>query len=118
MTNKKIGTVNKKVIQLLNLKYKEECPIYIGENNIKHMQKEHPEDYNLYGKYIKDIINNPTYVAKNPKQESIEYIKEYKVNNKFVLVAVRTTNNGIMFARTLFVMSERKKNIYLEKRIC
>lgn len=67
------------------------------------------------GKDIKNIIKNPTYVAKNPNQGSIEYIKEYIIDGKFVLVAVRTSSKGIMFARTLFVMSERKKNIYLSK---
>lgn len=66
------------------------------------------------GKYLKDIVQKPTYVAKNPKQGSIEYIKEYSIDNNFVLVAVRTTQAGKMFARTLFVMTERKINTYLK----
>ncbi len=61
------------------------------------------------GIQISDIINNPTYVAKNPNQDSIEYIKEYLVENEFVLVAVRTSNKGKMFARTLFI----KRRIYI-----
>lgn len=113
--NKQVGKLTKKVIELLNLDYKEETPIYIGENNINHMKREHPNDFKKYGNNIYDIINNPTYVAKNPKQNSIEYIKEYKVNNDLVLVAVRATSNNVLFARTLFIMSERKKNIYLSK---
>ncbi len=44
-----------------------------------------------------------------------EYIKEYKVNNEYVLVAVRISNSGNLFARTLFTMTDRKKNIYLNK---
>lgn len=40
------------------------------------------------------------------------------IEDEFVLVAVRASNKGKMFARTLFAMSERKKNIYLNKRIC
>jgi hypothetical protein len=46
--NKQIGIINNKVIRLLNLDYDDELPIYIGEDNIKHMQKEHLEDYNKY----------------------------------------------------------------------
>lgn len=46
--NKQIGIINNKVIRLLNLDYDDELPIYIGEDNIKHMQKEHSEDYNKY----------------------------------------------------------------------
>lgn len=116
--NRKIGMVTKKVIKLLDLDYKTEIPIYIGEDNINHMKKEHIEAFTRYSSNIEDIINNPTYVAKNPKQGSIEYIKEYQINNEFVLVAVRATNNGRMFARTMFIMTQRKKNIYLSKRIC
>ncbi len=57
-------------------------------------------------------------MARNPNQKSIEYIKEYKINGKFVLVAVRASNKGTMFVRTLFTMTERKINIYLNKRLC
>ena len=112
--NKQVGKVNKKVIQLLDLEYKEELPIILGDANIEHMKRQHKEDYKKYGKDIPNIINNPTYVAKNPRHGSIEYIKEYKVNNDFVLVAVRISNKGTMFAKTLFRMTERKKNIYLK----
>ena len=113
--NRQIGKVNKKVIQLLGLEYDEELPIILGDTNIEHMKRQHPEDYNKYGKDIKKIINNPTYVAKNPNQGSIEYIKEYKIDNEFVLVAVRISSKGTMFAKTLFTMTERKKDIYLKK---
>ena len=112
--NKLIGKVNKRVIQLLGLDYKDELPIILGDSNIEHMKRQHPLDYEKYGKDIKNIIDNPTYVALNPNQGSIEYIKEYKINNDFVLVAVRISNNGTMFAKTLFTMTERKKNIYLK----
>ena len=113
--NKQVGKVARKVIKLLNLEFKEELPIILGDGNIEHMKRQHFDDYIKYGTDIKEIINNPTYVAKNPNQGSIEYIKEYKVNNDFVLVAVRISNKGTMFVKTLFTMSERKKDIYLKK---
>ena len=40
---------------------------------------------------------------------------EYKIDNEYVLVAVRISNSGKLFARTLFTMTDRKKNIYLNK---
>lgn len=112
--NRQVGKVNKKVIKLLNLEYKEELPIILGDTNIEHMKRQHPVDYAKYGKDIEKIIENPTYVARNPNQGSIEYIKEYRVDNEFVLIAVRISNKGTMFAKTLFTMTERKKNIYLK----
>lgn len=43
--NKQIGMVNYKVIELLDLNYKEELPIFLGDSNIEHMKKQHFEDY-------------------------------------------------------------------------
>lgn len=113
--NKQIGKLNKKVIELLDLEYKSEIPIILGDSNIEHMKRQHPNDYEKYGQDIQEIINHPTYVAKNPNQGSIEYIKEYKIDNEYVLVSVRISNSGKLFARTLFTMTDRKKNIYLNK---
>lgn len=83
--SKQIGKLQEKVIKLLNLDYEEEMPIILGDANIEHMKSQHFEDYIKYGKDIREIINSPTYVAKNPNQGSIEYIKEYKINNDFRL---------------------------------
>lgn len=48
--NKLIGKIDKKVIKLLDLDYKDEIPIYIGDDNIRHMKKRHLEDFNKYRK--------------------------------------------------------------------
>ena len=83
--NIQIGKVNRKVIDLLELEFKKELPIFLGDSNIEHMKRQHLEDYNKYGYDIKGILSNPTYVAKNPNQGSIEYIKdiEYKYDVVF-----------------------------------
>lgn len=113
--NIEIGVLNKRVIELLGLEYKDNKKILIGDGNIEHIKRQHIDDYIKYGNDIEEIIKNPTYVARNRNLKSIEYIKEYKNNNDFVLVAVRTTNKGTLFVKTLFRMSERKKEIYLKK---
>lgn len=46
--NRQIGIVNKQVIKLLNLELYEEIPIYVGDNNIEHMKKEHYDDFERY----------------------------------------------------------------------
>lgn len=110
--NKQIGKVTKKTSELLGLDYQDEKPIFIGEANIAHMKEEHPEDYKKYGSKISEIIVNPTYLARNEKKKSIEYIKEYKVDNEYVLVAVRVSNNDVHFARTMYVMVDEKVERY------
>ena len=55
--NKQIGKLSKQVISLLDLSYQEGQPIILGEANIEHMQRQHPEDYIKYGKDIETKIN-------------------------------------------------------------
>ena len=112
--NRKIGKVSNKVIKILGLEYQKEEPIFIGESNIRHMKEEHPQDFEKYGDDIQDIIRNPTYLAVNPKKKSIEFIKEYKIDNEYVLVAVRVSSKNVHFARTMYVMADEKVEKYFK----
>ncbi|WP_042169783.1 PBECR2 nuclease fold domain-containing protein [Paenibacillus gorillae] len=110
----KIGIIKTKEVQHLGLIVPVGTPIFIGEPNREHMREQHPEDYRKYGHYLNEIIAQPDYVAKHPKDGSIQYIKEYGSPEDRVLVAVRMTAKGTFFARTLFVMSKEKWTSYRE----
>ena len=112
--NYEIGKITKEVIKILGLNYKEEVPIFIGISNISHMKERHAIDFERYGNKIREIIKKPTYLARNEKKQSIEFIKEYKVNNDFVLVIVRVSRNDVHFVRTRYVMDEKKVEKYFE----
>ena len=115
--NKQIGKISKRIIEILGLDYEEEQPIFIGDANIKHMKEQHPQDFEKYGAKIKDIINNPTYLARNEKKKSIEFIKKYRLeNDEYVLVAVRVSNNNIHFARTMYIMADEKVEKYFKNK--
>lgn len=55
------------------------------------MQSRHSEDYERYGEYIPEILSSPDYVGLNAADGSIEYIKEFRIDNTFVKVAIRVT---------------------------
>lgn len=112
-----VGKIKNREIDLLGLTFTEGTAILSGPQNLRHMQDEHPEDYRKYGHHLKDIIASPDYVSLHPKDKSIQYIKEFFEDGAGdrVLVAVRTTQKGICFARTLFVMSEEKWKHYNAK---
>ncbi|MEG1705092.1 MAG: PBECR2 nuclease fold domain-containing protein [Clostridia bacterium] len=110
--NKKIATISKEVIDTLKMDIEENIPILIGDANIEHMKINHLEDYNKYGNKISDIINNPTYLARNEGKNSIEYIKRYVLYNEMVLVVVRTSGKGKYFVRTMYVMAKEKIEKY------
>lgn len=117
MRPEKVGEVDEIVINILNLSLNPDTPIFIGETNIEHMKEEHPEDFEKYGDKIVEILQAPDYVAKHPRKDSIEYIKVFYDEGKDdrVLVAIRATTKGIIFARTLFVMADDKVAKYTEK---
>ncbi len=108
-----VGQITQNVINTFSVNLAEGQPIFCGESNKNHMKSEHPEDFEKYGDKIEDIIRNPDFIAKHPKKDSIEYIKIYKDHNDdHVLVAVRATGSGTLFARTLFVMDSEKVKKY------
>lgn len=117
MGTMKIGTIDEIVINALSLSLDPDTPIFVGETNIQHMKDKHPADFLKYGDKLGEILQSPDFVAEHPTQHSIEFIKKYYDEEKedYVLVAVRATNNGIHFAKTLFVMSNIKVEQYNKK---
>jgi len=104
----KIGEITAAVINLLGLSVAAGTPIFIGQSNIDHMINRHPADYEKYGSYIRDIISTPDYVGINPRDGSIEYIKDFFVDDDYVKVAVRVSLSGTYFARSLFTRNRAK----------
>ena len=112
---KKIGCFTSSVIELLNLDIPAGTPIYIADTNIEHMSTAHPDDFKKYGNNIADIIAHPDYVGKNAKDNSIEYTKEYVINNDFVKVAVRVTTHNVYYARSLYVLNPNRVKNFIKK---
>lgn len=114
-TARKIGAISNKIIDLLSLSVDEGTPVYVSSGNVSHMKNKHPNDYSVYGAYISDIIQNPDYVGQNQKDGSIEYVKEFFVNNEYVKVAVRVSGTGRYFVRTLYVLNRNRVQNFINK---
>ncbi len=101
-----IGILNKEISNYFNLK---ENYVYIGEQNKEHMKNKHYEDYDEYYSYISEIISAPDYYGKNPRDGSIELVKEFQISEKvYIKVAVRISAKGRLFARTLYKLNAKK----------
>ena len=111
---KKISQISKQIEMLLQISIADDCNIYIGPSNIAHMKSRHPNDFEKYGNYLPDILNSPDYVGMNPNDGSIEYVKEFCINNEYVKVAVRASGKEKYFARTLYTLNARKTNNYIK----
>ena len=92
---KKVGEISQGVIDLLELKVEAGTPVFIGDSNIAHMMVSHLEDYESFKDHIPDIISVPDYVGVNPNDKSVEYVKIFVVENKYVKVAVRVSIGGV-----------------------
>ena len=110
-----IGVLTVEIANHINLTINENKPIYLGKSNIQHMKASHPEDYAKYGASIVDILASPDYVGQNQKDGSIEYVKNFLVNNEFVKVAVRISTNNKYFARSIYVLNKKRVQNFIHK---
>ena len=110
-----IGYFSSTVINTLKLDIPVNTPIYISDSNLEHMKSSHPKDFEKYGCDLSLIISNPDYVGQNVNDGSIEFTKEYYIENEYVKVAVRVSASNIYYARSMYVLnSNRVKNFILE----
>lgn len=111
----KVGEISEAVIQTLGLDVKNNTPVFLGESNINHMKSKHPSEYDKYSPFVTQIINSPDYVGVNPKDSSIEYVKEFKLNSEYVKVAVRVSSNNVFYARSIYVLQDSRVNNFIKK---
>ncbi len=112
---RKIGFISDKVKSILNIQSLEDDNIYLGSTNIEHMQNSHPKDYEKYKDQLRNIVNTPDYVGINPKDSSLEYVKEFKIENEYVKVAVRVTTSNKYFARSMYILNNKRVENFINK---
>lgn len=110
----KIGAVSPKLKSILALDTLLDENIYIGKSNIEHMEKTHPQDFEKYKDDIEFIIKAPDYVGINPKDNSIEYVKEYKIDNEFTKVAVRVSTKNKYFVRSIYTLNNKRVQNFIK----
>ena len=103
----KVGKLSAKVASVLGLMQRKNQPIMFGDSNRDHMERRHPEAYQKYGKHIPKILSHPDYVGLDDVDGSIEYVKEFKVDGKYVKVAVRADRDDkALFARSIYTLEQ------------
>ena len=112
---KKVGLIDSKVISTLGLPITEGTPIFLGSSNIAHMKSRHPAEYEKYGVDIPLILSYPDYIGINKKDNSIEYVKEYKIDNEYVEVAVRVSHTNNYFARSIYTLNKNRVKNFITK---
>ena len=111
----KIGKIGDSIVTAFSLNIDPDTPVYIGERNIYHIKSKHNDDYLAYGGKINYILNSPDFVGINNKDNSLEYYKEFGEDIVYVKLAVRSTSNGVYFARTMYSVKATTLKNRIEK---
>ena len=108
------GFLNQKTVEFFNLK---DNKVYIGEQNILHMKNKHYSDYEIYYEHLYEIINSPDYIGKNPRDNSLELVKEFfcEETKTYVKIGIRISQKGTLFVRTLYTLNSSKFEFQVSK---
>ncbi len=112
---KQVGELNSNIITKLQLNITPRTPIYIGDSNEEHIKKRHPYEYDKYYDRIPDILSTPDYVGLNPKDNSIQCVKEFKIDSEYIRVAIRISQKNKCFVKTLHLLSTYNAERYIKK---
>jgi hypothetical protein len=109
-----IGKLSKEIIALLKLN-RSECNIILWEDRFKYIEKhiqdfESEEEFRKHISLIPDIIENPDYVGRHPKDNSIRYIKRI---NELMIVAIRIKDKGNLAFRSAYPITESQLDDHL-----
>lgn len=111
----KVGSVSENVKKLLGLSSVGDDNIYMSATNIAHMESSHSSDYAKYKDQLQSILAYPDYVGQNPNDNSIEYVKNFIIDNEYVKVAVRLSSGSKYYARSLYVLNKRRVENFIKK---
>lgn len=115
-----IGKINKEKFKDItdNITAEE---VILTEQQVEHIKKRHPNDYENYFNYFNEIIENPDYIIRDSMKNTGILLKEIiEKDERFQLILRLHTNednpnykNSII---TFFKISKKKYNQYLRNK--
>ena len=112
----KVGKID---IKILRKYYKVKTEkLIITKERIEHINKRHKNDYNLYGKYMIDIIKEPDYILQDIENiDTVLYLKTIQELNLQLVIKLQTekTTNKSNTVITFWHMRKRSYNQIINK---
>lgn len=115
-----IGRIDKEKFKLITNDITTDI-VVLTNKQIEHIKERHPNDYEQYFRYFKEIVENPDYIIRDSHPNTAFILKEIiKENKKFQLILRLHTGqdkkdykNSII---TFLKVSEKKYNQYLRNK--
>lgn len=105
-----IGRINIEVLKnLFDIKTDK---LIITKERIEHINKRHANDYDLYGKYMLEIISNPDYILEDIENiNTVLYLKNIQKLNLQMVIKLETQTD-INRANTVITFWHMRKRSY------
>ena len=77
--------------------------VIITEKQIQHIKSRHPNDYERFSKYFKEIVENPDYIIEANKPNTALILKEIKIEQEKFKTVLRliTVNENIEYKNSI-----------------
>lgn len=115
-----IGKINKEKFKLITQDITT-TDVIITEKQIEHIRQRHPNDYEQYFKFIKEIVENPDYIIKDSKPNTGFLLKEFIAKNKRfqLILRLHTSEDNIEYKNSIITflkVSKKKYTQYLRNK--
>lgn len=68
--------------------------VIITDVQIRHIKERHPGAYELFGKYLGEIINDPDYIIEANKPSTALVLKEVQENGELIKLVLRLVTSA------------------------
>lgn len=115
-----IGKIDKEKYRLIT-EYITTEEVILTDKQIEHIKQRHPNNYEKYFKYIKNIVEDPDYIIKDDKPNTGFLLKEFIEDNKRfqLILRLNTINDNENYKNsiiTFFKVGEKKYRQYLRNK--
>lgn len=95
--------------------------VILTDKQVEHIKERHPNDYEQYFKYVKDIVENPDYIIRDTKLYTGFLLKEFiEEDKRFQLILrLHTSKDNFEYKNsviTFLKVSEKKYKQYLRNK--
>lgn len=83
--------------------------VIITNERIKHIRERHPNDFEMYSKYMKDIIHNPDYILEANKPNTALIIKNIEDNDLRLILRIAVISDNPYYSNSVISFQKTHK---------
>lgn len=107
-----IGKINREIYKCISDDIQTE-DVIITEERIQHIKERHPNDYERYCEFLKEIVEQPDYIVETNKSNTALILKEFAIENgetfKTIVRLITSTDDAEFKNSVITFMKINKK---------